>query len=180
MPSVFLLHGIELQFGTINIFTQTGVFPLFQEWVACLVWLALRVNRVLWVCWVSKVSLGHQAFTATLVILDEQVHLGQWVQLDSLVRQRFIYQLWAMSCLPLTCCEKWFSSPGITGERGTEGDAGSPGPVGLKGTPGPYGDNGAIGETGPTGDPGLPGPDGQPGLPGMKGLFLRYSVYLKE
>lgn len=144
--------------------------------MACPVWLALRVNMVLWVCRVNRESLGHQAIMATLVILEERVPLDHSVLSASPVKHN------TESCHLYTwhVVNTFISLTGFTGERGTEGEPGSPGPIGFKGTTGAFGDDGPIGESGPPGDPGLPGATGQPGLPGMKGLFLRYCAYFEQ
>lgn len=68
------------------------------------------------------------------------------------------------------------TSPGITGERGIEGDPGPPGPAGFKGMPGTLGNDGATGEPGLPGNLGQPGASGHPGLPGSKGWFLKNAT----
>jgi hypothetical protein len=63
----------------------------------------------------------------------------------------------------------WVSTPGPTGQPGSNGNNGYRGPTGQPGTNGNDGSQGPTGQPGANGNDGSQGPTGQPGEPGANG-----------
>lgn len=112
----------------------------------------------------------------SLVIPEDQVHLGHLVKLDNQVGEKYKQTHLCPKNLIFVPAANLTTLSGITGERGLEGDSGPPGPAGFKGMPGTLGNDGATGEPGLPGNLGQPGASGHPGLPGTKGWFHKNAT----